>query len=121
MDASDVSKLHHLYNTKTSLAASLRQTETEIAELERSLMARMFEEGISAIGDSMHVASLKNKTVYRVFDWEKLYERIVTTREFDLLHRRLSLTAAAERFKNDDPIGGVEEHTFPELILTPRN
>ena len=75
------------------------------------LTARMEAEGLTASKGTLATVERKTQDVYTPKDWTAIYAYIQKTGAFELLHKRLTNTAIAERLENNDPVPGVEKFT----------
>lgn len=72
------------------------------------------EEG-GAIGTA-YKGTIVNETIYQVEDWEKFYNHLKKTGEFDLLNKALNQAAVKERVAAQDrPAGKKGENWKPKL------
>ena len=58
------------------------------------------------------------KSSFKVEDWDKLYAYVKKTGSFELLQRRLSDAAIAERADAGKPVPGVGRFNYPSISLT---
>jgi len=111
-------QLNLLRGEETRAAAKAAALKTDCRQLEVKIIQLMGELGLGNIGHAGVQADLKYTRVYKPEDWLQIYNRIQRTGEFDLLHKRLSITAMAERFKVGDAVPGVSIVDVPGLVLT---
>ncbi len=114
----DIITLHAMEEEEKRVATRLAKLKTDARLVELRIMQEFSEMGINTLGHAGVLARVKHTTQYNAKDWTLIYRRILETQEFDLLHKRLSSTAVRERFKNSDPIAGVEPVEVPSLVLT---
>jgi hypothetical protein len=89
-------------------SAKLKKLDDDVTKSESALLAMMQQAGISTIGDADSIqANIITRRVYSIKpeDWPTLHAYIARTGEFDLLHKRLSITALRER--EQAPPGGL--------------
>jgi hypothetical protein len=119
LQLSDIAaQIASLYATRDPLKQSLDILDNAIRQLETRAHQTMAAQDMRAFTTSGGVFTVKPKVAYVPTDWGALYAHIVTTSEFDLLHKRLSITALNER----DPLAmppGVARTTFDEFKFTP--
>lgn len=58
------------------------------------------------------------KDVVEEVDWDKLYKYIHENEAFDLLHKRISITAVTERAEDDEEVDGVTIGKLPKLNVS---
>jgi hypothetical protein len=68
----------------------------------------MQEQGLDKISDGNCTVSLKNEIVPTVEDWDTLQEHISITKQFELMHKRVSATAYREAIASGMDIPGVK-------------
>jgi hypothetical protein len=112
---------HAMQEEEKRVSARLGKLKTDMRQLELAALVLMKDMGLDALSHAGVVGKRKDSIHYHAATgdgWQRIYDRILRTQEFDLLHKRLSSTAVRERFKNDDRIDGVEEVSVPSLVLT---
>lgn len=99
-----------------SLVNSLKGEEKALCD---RLMTALKKAGLKKIADDYgrNVAITKKKIV-RVDDWDQFYKHIQSTGEFDLLHRRPSVTAFVERAAEGEKVPGSRLETLDDLSFT---
>lgn len=63
-------------------------------------------------------ATVTSKRVPTVQDWPKLYAHVLKTKSFDLLHKRISNDAVAERWNDKKEVPGVVGFTVKRVSIT---
>lgn len=100
-------------------ADNLRRVKSAIAAGESELVTLMLENKLSSIGGRMSVAELEEeKIVPRVTDWATTHKHIQQTGDFDLLHRRISLTAFRERLNAGVVVPGIEARPLTTVKIS---
>jgi hypothetical protein len=112
------SNLASLHATREPLKQSLDILDKEIKRVETLAHQTMASQDVRAFTTSDGVLTLKPKTTYVPQDWDAIYDHVSTTREFDLLHKRLSITALNERDPDALPPGVIRTQ-FDEFKFTP--
>lgn len=103
-----------LEESRMSLAAALSIVEKEQERLLSIAHRAMALVGARTFSTDKGEIELKPLRVYKSVDWEKLQTHIRITSEFDLLQRRLSITALDQR--NELP-PGVEKMVFDRPVF----
>jgi hypothetical protein len=62
-------------------------------------------------------AEIKMRAYADVTNWDELYAHIQATGEFDLLQKRVTITAARERWEMGKIVPGVVQSQEPEVII----
>jgi hypothetical protein len=111
-------QLASLYATREPLKQSLAILDAEITRIETQTHQAMAAQDVRTYVTTHGALTLKPKTSYVPTDWDALYDHVATTREFDLLHKRLSITALNERAPEAMPPGVIRTQ-FDEFKFTP--
>lgn len=72
---------------------------------------------LKTIGGNLCTISLKPDEEPIVTNWDALYEHIQSTGHFDLLQKRLGVTAARERYDVDGQLPGTEMKRVNKLSV----
>lgn len=86
-------------------------------QLEEALFGVMNQQGVTKIGASTGSASIRDKVVPHVLEWEAFYEAIVTRNAPYLLERRPSAKACAEEHAIN-PLPGVDFVTLKQMVIS---
>ena len=86
----------------------LRGLKQRKNELEAKLIAKMEDQGIDRTGNDRCSVSIKVETVPTVEDWDAVYKHILSTEQFELLHKRMSASAYRELLSLDMELPGVK-------------
>ena len=102
--------INELANTKDSIN-SLDEERKEFVQkkvdLESRLVAIMDDQGIDRTANDRATISVKTETMPSAEDWDQIYEHILATKQFELLHRRLSAQAFREILSLGQNVPGV--------------
>lgn len=90
------------------IQAQEKELNTSKRELEAQISIRMQEQGLDKISDGNCTVSLKNEIVPTVENWDILQEHISITKQFELMHKRVSATAYREAIASGMDIPGVK-------------
>ncbi len=100
------------------LRAKLAPIEEKIKTLEAEILNNFTAAEIGGASGKLATAERKTIAVPAVKDWDAFYRYIAKNRAFELLHRRVSTTAWAERVDAGVKIPGVD--TFRVIKLSVR-
>ena len=107
--------LDDLMNSLADMREAISSTEEGLKtlkqkknDLEAQLIAKMEDQGIDRTGNERCSVSLKTETVPTVEDWDEVYKHILSTEQFELLHRRMSASAYRELLSLDMELPGVK-------------
>jgi len=109
--------LHKADATVETLAANLAEWKAYVTALENLILATMQGAGLQSAGDTLLAVHIGRKVVYNCHGtrWPDLYDYIKANDAFDILHRRLSLTAIRARFDAGEVIPAIETVGFDVL------
>lgn len=105
---------------KKLLADDKRRLDEAIALAKFNLSRIMLEGDMTVFGTNRAIATLKVTDEANVDDWDELYEHIIATQDFDLLHRRISGPAVAERVLAGKRVPGVSMRPVTKLEVKPK-
>jgi hypothetical protein len=97
--------------------ATVSAMKEQEAAVEEYLRANFNEETLSGARGKVGQASLKPSVVPEIKDWDKLYAYISRTKGWDILQRRLSVTALRGRWDANKVVPGVESKTIYKLSI----
>lgn len=93
------------YRTIRLERLELQRKANELDAAEKKLKEQIITELRAGTPHKGVILIQKDKPI--VDDWQKLYEHIAKTGEFELLHRRLTETAVLERRADGETVPGV--------------
>ena len=76
-------------------------------ELETQIATTLKGQGIDRVGNDACTLSIKEEIVPTVEDWDKVYQHILDTKQFELLQKRMSATAYRELLQLGMDLPGV--------------
>lgn len=112
-----IDQLHTLREEKKDLESKVKAKEKEIEDAKLEFITRANAEGMKACTGSLASATINEKVVPQVVDWDSFYQYIYENRFFHLLQRRPSVIACQELFDGNTVIPGVEKFTKVEVNL----
>lgn len=93
----------------------------ELAKEENALkteLIQLFRDSeVAGITGRLAQITLVQKTVPIVTDWEALYAHIKATGDFELLQRRLTISAVSERWEDNQDVPGVATDSYFDLSV----
>lgn len=105
---------------RLELAREVDDLKTQEAILKRELISALEEAGTPGIIGNTCEVRLTYGEQPIVEDWDTLYEYIRSEDAFDLLERRIGVTAVRVRWDEDIPVPGVGRITTTQLSVTKR-
>jgi hypothetical protein len=103
---------------KTALTREIDELSTEIARARKLIIAALEFQGVTSIGGTMARCAIVHKTVPQVVAWDELYQHIMRTGEFDLLHRRVGEAAVKARWESGVDVPGISAVDVNDLSVT---
>ena len=91
-----------------STEEGLKNLKQRKNELEAKLIAKMEDQGVDRTGNDRCSVSIKVETVPTVEDWDAVYKHILSTEQFELLHKRMSASSYRELLSLDMDLPGVK-------------
>jgi hypothetical protein len=120
-DIGTLARLVDLYWTTRQERLAIERQAEEVKEREMELKAQLMEllvnSGANGVAGSTHRVTLRTKLSPQVTDWSQLYAYIRENDAFDLLQRRLSAPAFAERKAVAEVVPGVAEIEITDLSV----
>ena len=93
----------------------LKEFREALDQVDRLLLKKMDNEGLSRTANDMASVSINEDIVPDVTDWDKLYEHVQETGDFSLIQRRGSSTAYRELLKLGEQVPGLESRTIRRI------
>jgi hypothetical protein len=103
---------------KTALTREVDDLASDIARARKLILAALEFQGVTSIGGSIARCTIISKTVPNVVAWDELYEHIMRTGEFDLLHRRVGEAAVKERWASGVEVPGISAVDINDLSVS---
>lgn len=96
----------------------LRESKAALADIEAKALALMMKEGSEAVRTAAGMYSIKRDTVPKVVNWDQLYDYIRKNDAFEMLQKRIGVTAWRERADIGEEVPGVESEIVNKLHWT---
>ena len=110
-------RLHELRTKRLEVQKLVDQFEAEEKALKEYVIQNLPKSDTGAQGKYYRV-SVVTKVVPRVEDWDAFYKYVKKTGSFELMQRRLSDSAVAERWDAGKVIPGVDRFQAVSISLT---
>ena len=102
-----IEKRAQLKQEQDELNRQLKELRAEQDEIDVQLLQKMDAEGLSRTANERASVSINEETVPDVTDWDAVYDHVVATKDFSLMHRRISSTAYRELLKLGQGVPGL--------------
>ena len=93
----------------------LKEFREALDQVDRLLLKKMDNEGLSRTANDMASVSINEDIVPDVTNWDALYEHVQETGDFSLIQRRVSSTAYRELLKLGEQVPGLESRTIRRI------
>ena len=93
----------------------LKEFREALDQVDRLLLKKMDDEGLSRTANNMASVSINEDIVPDVTNWDALYEHVQETGDFSLIQRRVSSTAYRELLKLGEQVPGLESRTIRRI------
>ena len=103
-----MNKLTDMREVIASTEEGLKELKQRKTDLEAKLIAKMNDQGLDRIGNDRCSISVKTEIVPSVEDWDAVYRHILSTEQFELLHKRMSASTYREFLSLDMELPGVK-------------
>ena len=98
--------------------AAIKPLKEKQKALEEYLMSNFERQGIDGSKGKLGAASIRRSTVAEVVDWIPFYEYMRKNKAYDLMQKRISVTACRERWDSGKEIPGVAQKQIETLSIT---
>lgn len=102
---------------REALSEDVRKCTADLAGLEKDIMDLMSHAGITQAASDKASLSMKLVRHPAIDDWQAFYGYVAKTKQFELLHKRLSSTAFRERWEAGESIPGTSTSDVWELSV----
>lgn len=113
-----IDKLYQKRTERLALSKQVDAFKAEESDLRRLIIQRLQDVGLDSGRGLLATASITTDDQASVKDWEAFENYILENKSFDLLQRRVSITAVRARWENSEVVPGVEKVTLSDLSLT---
>jgi len=97
------------------LAASLKEAEDDMY---KAIIAKYREQGLTALGGKLGVVKMKESIEPIAMDWPQVWAYIAEHEAWELLHKRITVTAVKERWDAGEEVPGVGRVTKYSLSVS---
>lgn len=102
-----IEKRAQLKAQQDTLNKELKELRAAQDEIDVQLLKKMDAEGLSRTANQIASVSINEDTVPEVTDWDQVYDHVIQTGDFSLMHRRISSTAYKELLKLGQGVPGL--------------
>jgi hypothetical protein len=103
-----IAKILELRTKISDLEAEAEELRVQRSTFENDLMEFMSSTGTTQLGSALGTATLKQTTKFAISNWDDFLQYVVETESFDMLQKRISTKAVADRLHADEEIPGVQ-------------
>lgn len=116
--AQAVDKYYETRECRLALDKQAAEMKKKESELKQFLIDNISKSDATGVSGQLMRATVKTTVEPTPEDWPSIYKYILKKKEFDLLQRRLSVTAVRERWDQDIEINGIGKIVVPNISLT---
>lgn len=102
-----VSNILSLREQISGLTKQIDGLQKSKAAYEGELMEVMGQQGVTQLGTTAGTATMKASTKFVITDWPNLLEYIKENDAFDILQKRITVSAIADRMTAEEQVPGV--------------
>jgi hypothetical protein len=96
-------------------AEEIKESEDDLA---RTIIAKMRESGIKAMGASLGLVKLGETEEPVAENWVEIWQYIKENDAWDLVHKRITVTAVRARWEDGEAVPGVGKITKYKLTVS---
>ena len=122
INVNEQSTMNSIIDERASLKAQMdglnkrfKEFREALDQVDRMLLKKMDNEGLSRTANSMASVSINEDIVPDVADWDALYDHVIATGDFSLIQRRVSSTAYREILKMGEAVPGLQPRTVRRI------
>ena len=122
INVNEQSTMNSIIDERASLKAQmdglnkrLKEFREALDQVDRLLLKKMDNEGLSRTANGIASVSINEDTVPDVSDWDALYAHVIATGDFSLIQRRVSSTAYRELLKMGEAVPGLLPRTVRRI------
>lgn len=115
---SAIDALYALREQRLGIERRVKELKEEEVQRRNQIFEMLAGMGLTKASGSMATAGIKVSNVPLVENWDTFHEYIKNTGEFDLLQKRISVTAWRARFDDNVTIPGVSAVEDVDISLT---
>ena len=113
----EIDSLWALREKKRTAEEAVKKIEGDIATLELELLTRLDAEGLDKASGQRGTVSIGETIVGTIEDWDDFTKYVAKTRNFQLLHRRVTDTAYRELLSMGRSVPGIKPFTKRKINL----
>jgi len=113
----EYAKLVKEYKVLRELERKYNLQKKSVEELKQNMIELMQDVGTNSYSAKLGTMSLTEQEIPIVEDWDALYKQMLKEKSFDMLQRRVSVTAWRDRLEEGDTVAGVSSMTKRTLRI----
>jgi hypothetical protein len=104
-------------NKREELQNEVKGCTEKMGRIEADIMELMSQAGINQAASEKASCTMRQAQHPVIEDWQVFYDYVAQTKQFELLHKRLSSPAFRERWEAGDPVPGSSMSKVWELSV----
>lgn len=113
-----IDALYALREQRLGIERRVKEMKEQEVQMRNSIFEMLAGMGLTKASGAVATAGIKVSNVPLVEDWDQLWKYIQQTGEFDLVQKRVSVTAWRARFDDGITIPGVSKVEDVDISLT---
>ena len=113
-----IDALYALREHRLGLDRRIKEMKEEEVQKRNEIFEMLAAMGLTKASGSVATCGIKVSNVPLVEDWDSLWDYVATTGQFDLIQKRISVTAWRARFDDGVEIPGVSKVEDVDISLT---
>ena len=103
---------------RLELAKQVEEMEEREKDLQKTIIAKMREGGIKAMGGTLGLVKLGETEEPVAENWPEIWKYIKEKDAWDLVHKRITVTAVRDRWEDGEAVPGVGKITKYKLSVS---
>jgi hypothetical protein len=113
-----IDSLYDMRAQRLEIEGQVKEMKKAESELKQEIINALQDQTLKGAKGDHATAAIKFTTVPQAVDWDAIYNYILETGRFTLLHRRLSSTLWEAIVNEEGDIPGIESVTLADLSIT---
>jgi len=113
-----IDALYALRENRLAIERRVKELKEEEVQARNAIFEMLAAMGLTKASGSMATCGIKVSNVPLVEDWDMLWAHIAETKQFDLIQKRISVTAWRARFDDGVETPGVSKVEDVDISLT---
>lgn len=113
-----IDKLYELRETRLGIERQVKELKTQENEYRAEILLALGTAGLAKASGTVATCGVISSKIPAVVNWELLHDYVRVNNRFDLLHKRVSVTAWRDLVESGAEVPGVESIEDVDISLT---